>query len=510
MKKLNAISRVALGLVSLAAALVLLFDLAFGLLPSDSENLRQMRQRVSEHLAIQVAALLNDRDGAALRNTLEAVRLRDPEMRSVAVRRADGLIAASSGEHLRHWAGRGEVASSLTHVLVPIQAGGVRWGGLELVYRSPLERPLADWFAGPTARLVALLMVGGFVLFYLYLRKVLQHLDPSAAVPDRVRVAFDTLTEGVAIVDANGRIVLSNAGFRRLAGQENRDPIGRKPGELPWLAAAIEADEGEPAWVEAMRTARTVSGRALAIERPNGGARKVIVNCAPVLDPSGSAQGCMITFNDVTQLEQAREQLVDALADLVTSKEELERKNDELERLASRDPLTGCLNRRAFFEAFERQFRAAAAGGTRLACVMADIDKFKSINDRFGHQTGDQVIQHFAAALQASARPGDLVGRYGGEEFCLVVSGQSHAAVTRLVEQLRARFEAGCAPSIPALFGSSVTASFGVSLIEWGSGTPAEFVDQADQALYFAKQNGRNRVVDFAAIPAGAKVVDHA
>jgi diguanylate cyclase (GGDEF)-like protein len=498
MKKLNAVGRIALGLVALAASMVLIFDLVFGLLPSDTDTRREIRQKVSEHLAIQTAGLLQARDLSAISTTLQTVFRREPDMRSIAVRRADGLVLASAGDHVRHWVAPRDGMSTLTHVVVPIQADGVRWGALEITFRSSLERPLIDWLTGPTVKLMGLQMLGGFVLFYLYMRRALQHLDPRAAVPERVRVAFDSLTEGVLIVDASARIVLTNHAFRRFGGERSRDPIGRRPDDIPWLSAALGPDVGEVPWLEAMRTGKPVSARPIAIGASGSQARKAVVNCAPVLDGAGGVQGCMITFNDVTQLEAAREQLVDALADLVTSKEELERKNEELEWLASRDPLTGCLNRRVFFERFEMLYRNATRDATALACVMCDIDKFKSINDRFGHQVGDQVIKEIGALLQRSARPGDLVGRYGGEEFCLVVAGLDAAGMARFAETLRARFEAECATSVPALFGSSVTASFGVSALDHGAHSPTELIDQADQALYAAKHGGRNRVTVFA------------
>lgn len=498
MKKLNAVGRIALGLVALAASMVLIFDLIFGLLPSESDTQRIVRQKVSENLAIQAAGLLQARDVSAIEATLHSVFRRDPEVRSIAVRRADGLMVASAGDHVRYWVAPRDGLSTLTHVIVPIQADGVRWGALEIAYRASLERPLLDWLNGPTVKLLGLLTLGGFVLFYLYMRRALQHLDPRSAVPERVRVAFDSLTEGVLIVDSAARIVLTNHAFRRLGGERSRDPIGRRPDDIPWLASALGADTGEPPWHEAMRTGKPVSARPIAIGAHGSQSRKAIVNCAPVLDGGGGVQGCMITFNDVTQLEAAREQLVDALADLVTSKEELERKNEELEWLASRDPMTGCLNRRVFFERFELLFRTATRDGTALACVMCDIDKFKSINDRLGHQVGDQVIKAIGTLLQRAARPGDLVGRYGGEEFCLVVAGRDAAEAARFAESLRARFEAEGAASVPALFGSQVTASFGVSTLGGGARGPEELIDQADQALYASKHGGRNRVTVYA------------
>ena len=99
---------------------------------------------------------------------------------------------------------------------------------------------------------------------------------------------------------------------------------------------------------------------------------------------------------------------------LSRSGEAIERKNKELEHLAKRDPLTNLLNRRALFELLPNRFKNAKIDGTPLSALMVDIDNFKSVNDRFGHPAGDQVIQFVAKKMMSSLRFGDLSARYGG------------------------------------------------------------------------------------------------
>ena len=120
------------------------------------------------------------------------------------------------------------------------------------------------------------------------------------------------------------------------------------------------------------------------------------------------------------QLTQSNAALVRTVADLEVAQAEILRQNDELERLASRDPLTGCFNRRAFYVQFEKVFAESREHDTELCCLMVDIDNFKRINDQFGHAVGDQAIQAVASCLSAGLRLTDTVGRYGGEEFCLM------------------------------------------------------------------------------------------
>ena len=113
----------------------------------------------------------------------------------------------------------------------------------------------------------------------------------------------------------------------------------------------------------------------------------------------------MVSFVDETELQRSHARLQDSMAETQRAKAEVEQKNQELQRLASRDPLTGCFNRRAFFEAASEHFEQARQLHQPLCCVMSDIDHFKSFNDSYGHAVGDQVIQVVARTLApASAR----------------------------------------------------------------------------------------------------------
>lgn len=168
----------------------------------------------------------------------------------------------------------------------------------------------------------------------------------------------------------------------------------------------------------------------------------------------------------------------------------------DLVRLAASDPLTGLLNRRAFFEKAEEAF-ARANSDSRLSAVMFDIDRFKRVNDTYGHGIGDQVIRRVA---EAAAAESDLAGRLGGEEFVLLLRDTALPDALACAERLRAAIAA-----VELRTSGSVvnfTCSFGVG--EW---TPGETVDdllrRADLALYQAKAAGRNRVAAFDPAMAG-------
>lgn len=193
------------------------------------------------------------------------------------------------------------------------------------------------------------------------------------------------------------------------------------------------------------------------------------------------------------------------VASLEAAQTEVLRQNGELVRLASRDALTGCLNRRAFYALFEEAFAAGRGQGSELCCLMVDIDEFKRVNDEFGHAVGDQAIQAVTDCLQSGVRLTDMVGRYGGEEFCLMFPRTTLSEATVLAERLRARVAAESGNRVRMASGMTLTVSIGVSSSAFGARAPLELIDQADRALYAAKENGRNCVMAMDLLVPGLK-----
>ncbi|MBB3564244.1 two-component system cell cycle response regulator [Rhizobium sp. BK512] len=167
--------------------------------------------------------------------------------------------------------------------------------------------------------------------------------------------------------------------------------------------------------------------------------------------------------------------------------------------LAVTDPLTGLNNRRYLDNHLNVLFNRSMARGRPLSVLITDIDRFKQVNDTYGHDGGDQVLKEFATRVRSTVRGADLACRYGGEEFVVVMPDTSPEVAAAVAERLRAAIE-----STPFLLKSSgetlnITASFGISSRISSVITPDQLMKQADLALYQAKNTGRNRVVASAA-----------
>ncbi|KAA1162060.1 diguanylate cyclase [Pseudoalteromonas fuliginea] len=163
------------------------------------------------------------------------------------------------------------------------------------------------------------------------------------------------------------------------------------------------------------------------------------------------------------------------------------KRNRELGYLAARDPLTNCYNRRVLFDFMDRDFLSLKELG-EYSIILADIDHFKTVNDTHGHIAGDTVLISVAAILQNNINESDIVARFGGEEFCIILPGSTKDQAASIAESIRQELES------TSFDNTAITCSFGVSSIEFNAKTPTELIEQADLALFKSKSSGRNRV----------------
>lgn len=205
------------------------------------------------------------------------------------------------------------------------------------------------------------------------------------------------------------------------------------------------------------------------------------------------------------KLEEAEREAVAHEAAHEAETRELTLDIERLRKLSETDPLTGLLNRRAFLAAAERQVAYARRYDRALAVVVADIDHFKQVNDTHGHAAGDAVIREVAARLQAAARDTDLVARFGGEEFVVLLMESDVTAAVSYAERTRGLI---AATPVAAESGTqvSVTVSLGCTILNATDRDVQDAIDRADDALYGAKAAGRNRVR--VSMPSGAAAAE--
>ena len=503
MRRISATSRIAISLTCLTVSMLITAKV-FGLIPDEREAVMRGRGRICEAVAIHSSLLLIRNDVESLRTTLQLFVDRDPDILSIALRRAEtNQLLLSAGDHEKHWVAPVDEKSTETHMLVPLKQRNQMWGNVEVSYCPVAQSSGAALFAWPTLSLIVYLGSFGLAVYYVYLRLVLRQLNPNKVVPGRVREALNTLAEGLLIVDGKGQIVLANDAFVKTSGQDRNELLGRDADSIPWIDPPNTDDETpgatERPWTRAFASGTPTSGNIMQLESDDE-ARTYLVNSTPIFDPHGNSRGALASFEDITSLEKKKTELSELVSQLRQSSAEIRRKNEELTRLATRDPLTDCLNRRSFFEQFEKEWEASERYGYPLSAIMVDIDHFKRINDTHGHAVGDEVLQQVATALTTSARDSDVVCRYGGEEFSIILPHADIASAQAAAEKFRVAIETLEFSQL------ELTASLGVSCTGFGSTDPQMLLDQADRSLYFSKRSGRNQVARFDKLPTNLEI----
>jgi len=309
LKGLTTRTYLATGLSFLVAS-VLLAAAFFGLLPDRAGALREGRAAVAELAAANATALVTRGDLGQAEAMLKFLVERNRAIRSAAVRRPDGAIVASAGEHAASWKPLAGDRSTDTQMQVPIFAGRERWGQLELRF-EPLAVPtLFGLMEMPWLYLLGFMFVASFGSFWFYLGRMLRHIDPSQAVPARVRAALDTLAEGLLVIDKKQTIVLANQAFASLTGKEPEALVGNHPRTLGWLAAdGSPMQEGDYPWVRALRDNALQRDVKLHLADAGGKPHTFMANCSPVAGGDGKPGGVLISLDDVTRLEENQVEL---------------------------------------------------------------------------------------------------------------------------------------------------------------------------------------------------------
>ena len=470
--------------LTLAASLLLLMTCVLftadlmGLRGDSSDEQRQSRKVIAESLAVQLTTLASLDDKPGLSHAVAQFVKRNPQVVAATLTTEEGRIDTSYGDATLDANGLSTAAD--TEVLVPIFNRDEQWGEVRVLFG-----PLAGRWQ--ELRYFGFVLLAGFVAVALFLRRALVQLDPSSVVPERVNTAFNLFTEGVLILDDELRILLANEAAARLSDRSAQQLIGQRLDDWPWQRGN---DQPTP-WAMALNTGRNIADRPMQLMA--GTLRDFMVSTALVEDNHGNLRGVMVTLDDLTEIERKNRELSQTLRQLRQSEESIKLQNRELEALATLDPLTGLKNRRALLTSLDSEHAQMQRHGNPLSCIMVDIDHFKRINDNHGHRVGDEVICAVANTLLKECREYDTVGRYGGEEFVVILPHATVDEAAVVAERIRRHVESlGADVTVPV---EALSASLGVAQMDASESIAANMVDQADQALYVAKESGRNQVI---------------
>jgi diguanylate cyclase (GGDEF)-like protein len=297
--------------------------------------------------------------------------------------------------------------------------------------------------------------IAGLAFTYALLRYSLLDILPIAR-----HVLIENMSDGVIVVDAQNRLVDINPVAEQLLGGSKNSKIGEPVENVFSTWSGV---------VDAFYDVRETQTIIPVGEPPHS---YFDLKISPLYDDQHRFLGRLVVWRDITLLKKAQA---------------------DLQEQAIRDALTGLYNRRYLDETLERELARAMREVQPMSFVMLDLDHFKSINDTFGHNQGDAVLQKLAALLLSHTRVDDIVCRYGGEEFLIVLPNVNAEIAFQIAERWRKSF-VGLTMS-PEPREIKVTLSCGISEFPTDGNIKDELISIADQALYRAKQAGRNRVV---------------
>ncbi|BFM16386.1 ATP-binding protein [Maricurvus nonylphenolicus] len=377
-QRINTKIRITLGLCGIIISVLLIAGLS-GLIPNEHKLIMQGRILLAESIAINSSAFLTQSDIWRMENNLLLQIQRHTDLLSAGIRRIDGKLISDLGQHAHHWTPLETDTSTDDRISVPIWEGEKQWGSVELRFQALAPEGLIGYAYDKLLLLLSISFACCFVIFYLYLGKMLKHLDPSQAIPDRVRSAFDTMAEGLLVLDARSNIVLANQAFAGIVERPAADLLGMPVSRFAWSLSSDSANALYP-WDKALQQSQSTINQLVRLPHADGTWRTFMTNCSPVIASQGKAAGVLVSFDDVTLLEEKE-------IELRKSKEEAEAanraKSDFLANMSHeiRTPMNAILGftevlKRGYskdLESNQKHLNTIASNGEHLLGLINDI-----------------------------------------------------------------------------------------------------------------------------------------
>lgn len=283
---------------------------------------------------------------------------------------------------------------------------------------------------------------------------------------DLITQSLDRLSEGITIIDADDKLVLFNTqAAEYLCIEPASIAVGVSLHDL--VNSEIDQKGVDPGSLLIQQLDVSRTGKPQFFERELGAGKILSVRANPI--PGG---GVITLYTDITERKAFEKRLID---------------------MATRDELTGLINRREFFTLASHEEERAKREGHVVSVMMLDADYFKKINDTYGHAAGDNVLRDLAENCRKIFRKTDVVGRYGGEEFAVMLPGAEVKMAKIIAERIRSSIEASTVKTDSDEI--NYTVSIGIASATGKNVKIEELLDRADRALYIAKAEGRNRAV---------------
>ena len=331
--------------------------------------------------------------------------------------------------------------------------------------------------------------------------------ESNRDVSERVRIAqelqaqrdfatqvINAMGQGLTVTDSQGRFEFVNAAYARLFGYEAEELIGKYPKDV-----TIPEEWGALENQRKLREDGQTSTYESRIQKADGGMAHVLITAVPRKSDSQNYGGAIAVITDLTEQKRVQDELRKARDAFEMANHQLQQALTREQDLSHTDGLTGVYNRRYFFELAEKWFGISIRHKQPLSALMIDIDHFKQVNDEFGHAVGDEVIRLVIRSTRDELRSEDIVGRYGGEEFVVILPMTNLDQAKILAERVRALAESLHFPTDKGE--ARITLSIGAAEMPFDQKLESvEFlIRNADKAMYIAKQDGRNRVRVFTA-----------